>query len=518
LTVTVRTALVVSQFKLTIRHGWRAHIAVLIAGLLLPLSFAPFNIWPIAILSLAVLTYLLQDLNAKQTMICGFVFALGMFASGVHWTFVPIDQFSSTPVVLSVLIILVFVLALAVVFYALPFYCLGRWCSRHSLGLLLGLPAIWLITEWLRTWLFTGFPWLFLGYGHLNTWLSGWAPITGVMGISFLVCFTASTLVFCWRQRHKKLMAVSTAGVCALFWLAGLVFSNIQWTQSFGEPVKVGLAQGNIPQEKKWEESFLKPTLDRYQTLTNELWGNDWIVWPEAAVPMIANTVRDHARLQPYLADLKQQAVTHNAALITGILYLSPENNKAYNSIIATGLGAGIYFKRRLVPFGEYAPLEDYLGGLFNFFNIQRSMIALGPANQRGLQVGSAILAPSICYEIVYPDLVAGGAENANVLITISNDAWFGRSIGPLQHMQMARMRALETQRYLIRGTNNGVSALVNDKGEIIVKSDRYVMQSIAGEIELRQGMTPFMVIGSEPVVFLSLVILGVLGFLQYRK
>ena len=506
------------KLESALQTGWRWQLTALISGALLPLSFAPTNFWPVAIVCLAVLAYLLNRRNALESMVCGFLFAVGMFAAGVHWLFVPIYQFSATPAIPAGLLVLLFVLTVSSVYFALPFYIWGRYCNRHPLGMLFGLPAIWVLTEWMRTWLFTGFPWLFLGYGHIDTWLAGWAPITGVIGIGFIVTLSASTLAFCWHKRQRKMQMVSAVSVCACCWLGGLALNTFQWTMDYASPVTVGLAQGNIPQEKKWDEDFIQPTLDRYYTLTNALWGNDWIVWPEAAIPMVANTNRDHARLTLLLADLKKQALANNAALISGILYLSPEDNKAYNSIIATGLGAGIYFKQRLVPFGEYAPLEDWLSGLFNFFHVQRSMIAPGPNNQRGLQVGNAMLAPSICYEIVYPDMVARGAEQSNVLITISNDAWFGNSIGPLQHMQMAQMRSLETQRYLIRGTNNGVSALVNDRGQIIAKTERSVMEGIAGEIELRQGLTPFMYWGSEPIVLLALMILLGLGVSRRRK
>lgn len=503
----------ISKLTQYIRNGWRWQLLALIAGALLPLAFAPIDFWPASLLCVGVLAAIIDGRDKLQAATCGFLFALGMFASGVHWIFVPIDEFSEIPTFIALSMVFLFVLANAAVYCTVPFYILGRWCNHHPFSVWLGLPAAWVISEWLRTWLFTGFPWLFAGYSQIDTWLVGWAPITGVLGLSFFVALTASSCLFCWKNRHNLIRVTMGALTVTVIWLGGLGLKHVEWSNTIDDPIKVGLAQGNIPQELKWEESFLQPTLDRYQTLTNELWGNDWIIWPEAAIPMVANTQRDHARLQPYLADLQQQALQNNAALISGILYLSPENNKAYNSIMATGLGGGLYFKQRLVPFGEYAPLEEYLGELFNFFNIQRSMIALGPKNQEGLKIGNAVLAPSICYEIVYPDLVARGAKNSNVLITISNDAWFGQSIGPLQHMQMARMRAIETQRYLIRGTNNGVSALIDNKGQFIVRSERDVMQSLAGEINLKEGQTPLMILGSLPVVIVAFVLLGVLGF-----
>jgi apolipoprotein N-acyltransferase len=182
-------------------------------------------------------------------------------------------------------------------------------------------------------------------------------------------------------------------------------------------------------------------------------------------------------------------------------------------------MGAGIYHKQRLVPFGDYVPLREWFGPVLSVFNLPMSVLEPGPGNQRGLQVAEALIAPSICYEIAYPDTVARGAAEANVLITISNDAWFGASIGPLQHMQIAQMRALETGRYLIRATNNGVSALVDSKGEIISKTDQFVQATLEGKVELRQGLTPFMRWGSEPVVFLTLVLAAAaFGFVRRQS
>jgi apolipoprotein N-acyltransferase len=204
--------------------------------------------------------------------------------------------------------------------------------------------------------------------------------------------------------------------------------------------------------------------------------------------------------------------------LITGIPY-RPEGEQHYhNSILALGQGDGVYHKQRLVPFGEYVPMEGVLRGLIAFFDLPMSAFTAGPTGQAPLRAGAFRVAPYICYEIVYPDLVASGARDADLLITISNDSWFGDSIGPLQHLQMAQMRALENGRYLIRGTNNGVSAIINAQGEIVVASDRFVTTTLQGQVEAMLGSTPFSRFGSTPVIAgcalgLALMYLLYLGF-----
>lgn len=491
---------------------WRLLLVAVLAGAVLPLSLAPFDWWPIGLLSVACLTAVLYRSNGKQAFWRSWSFALGMYGTGVSWVFVSIHDFGNASPPFAVLLTFLLVVVLATLF-ALPFILLGRYFSQRALTLLLALPALWVLGEWIRSWLFTGFPWLYLGYGHLDTWVSGWAPVLGVMGLSFIIALTAAATAVVWLERSRKLISVLPLTVCALLWAGGHVLQNIQWTQPYLEPIRVGLVQGNIPQERKWDPGFLRPTLERYFYMSETLWpDHDWVVWPEAAVPLL------YHQAQPFLEQMKERALEHEAALITGVLYDSRDDYAYYNSIIGVGLGAGIYHKQRLVPFGDYVPLRDWFGPVLSLFDLPMSILQPGPSHQKGLQVGGALAAPSICYEIAYPDVVAQGAMDAMILITISNDAWFGASLGPLQHMQIAQMRALETGRFLIRSTNNGVSALVNDRGEIIARTEQFVQQTLSGEVELRQGATPFMRWGSEPILFLSLLALGVGVILNRNK
>jgi apolipoprotein N-acyltransferase len=494
---------------------WRWPLLALVAGALLPLSFAPYDLWPVALLSLVAFSFVLHGSSGKQAFWRSWLFGVGMYGTGASWVFVSIYVFGNVAPPLAVLMTGLFVLLLASIF-ALPFIVLGRWFSRRPVGILLGLPAVWVFGEWLRSWLFTGFPWLYLGYGHLESWLAGWAPVGGVMGVSLVAAFTASALAFVFLAanrlaRERKWLAGLPAVIALAIWVGGYGLKSVQWTQPYLEPVEVGIVQGNIPQERKWDRDFLRPTLERYFAMSEDLWDNDWVIWPEAAIPLLY-----HDAL-PFIDQLQDKALDHEAALITGVLYDRQDRLAYYNSIIAIGLGAGIYHKQRLVPFGDYVPLREYFGPILSIFDLPMSVLEPGPDTQRDLQVAEALIAPSICYEIAYPDTVAKNAAESSVLITISNDAWFGASIGPLQHMQIAQMRALETGRYLIRATNNGVSALVNSKGEIIGKTEQFVQATLEGKVELRQGLTPFMRWGSEPVLFLSLL-LGAAAFATARR
>lgn len=490
---------------------WRWPLLALLAGALVPLSFAPYDFWPVALLSLVALFFALYRSTGKKAFWRSWCFGFGLYGTGASWVFVSIHQFGNVSPFFALSLTVLLVIVLSTVF-ALPFAVLGRWLSHSPLGMLLGLPALWVIGEWIRSWLFTGFPWLYLGYSHLQSALAGWAPIVGVMGVSFITALTAGALAYLWLSRGHKVRAAIPLVACGMLWAAGYGLQSVQWTQPYLEPVKVGLVQGNIPQEKKWDPAFLQTTLDRYFSMSDELWeDNDWVIWPEAAMPLL------YHQALPFIDELRSQALEHESALITGVLYDSREEFAYYNSIIGVGLGAGIYHKQRLVPFGDYVPLRDWFGPVLSVFNLPMSVLEPGPVGQKGLQVAEALIAPSICYEIAYPDTVAAGAVDANILITISNDAWFGASIGPLQHMQIAQMRALETGRYLIRATNNGVSALVNSKGEITGKTHQFVQQTLEGEVELRQGLTPFMRWGSEPIVFLCLLLVAA-GFVVVRK
>jgi len=486
----------------------------LVSGALITLSFAPFNQWYLGVLGVSLFAGLLHQQSLRSVMWRSFAFGIGLYAAGVHWIYVSIHNFGGASPVLAGGLVLLFACFMALLF-CIPFYIYGRWFTRHSFALILTFPLCWLLGEWMRTWLLTGFPWLFIGYAHLNTWLSGWAPVTGVIGVSAIAVFTSAVisqavinLLLSERKSRTNILFASVG--CLLLWTAGYHLQKIVWAEPSEQAITVGMVQPNIDQSIKldWNEASVLSTLAQLRTMSEELWGNDWIVWPEAAIP---TELTYHTAL-PFLEEMNTKAAQHNAALFTGVIYdeKNEERTRYYNSIAGLGEGLGFYHKRRLVPFGEYVPLEDYVRGMIEFFNLPTSFINIGPSEQHGLIANGIRITPAICYEIVYPDLIAQSAKETHVLLSVNNLGWFLDSIQSKQFMQMAQMRALETGRYLIYSTNNGPSAIIDNKGKIQRQSESFNTQTFSGSIYPIKDWTPFMIIGSWPLaVFSVLILLG---------
>jgi apolipoprotein N-acyltransferase len=397
-------------------------------------------------------------------------------------------------------------------FLALFGWCYVRFVRLLPGGMLVGFPALWVLSEWFRGWAFTGFPWLYLGYAHTNTWIAGWAPITGVFGLSFICAITGTCLFLAWRSR--KLIACATyAIVMVTLWGGGAVLKPTQWVAKASEhPVTVALVQPNVPQEHKWDPEWTAPILRQLREATEPLLGRDLIIWPESAIPNY------YQQSLGFLQPLAQSAAAARTTVMTGAPFREVGSTAYYNSIIALGFGSGIYHKQRLVPFGEYVPLEKQLRGLIEFFDLPMSSFSPGPALQKPLKAGPYRVAPFICYEIVYGDMVARAARDADLLVTISNDSWFGDSIGPWQHLQIAQMRGRENGRYVLRATNNGISAIIDQQGHIVARTDQFVATTLTGEAEVMLGNTPFSSFGSLPILgscALGLFLMGLmyLGF-----
>ncbi len=482
-----------------------------LAGALVTLSLAPFDIWPAGIVSCALLAWLLSICPPRQALWRGWLYGLGLFGSGVSWVYVSIHVHGYAPVPLAALLTLLFCGGLAA-FPAIFAWCYVRFARSLPGGMLLGFPLLWVLFEWLRSWILTGFPWLLLGYAHVDTWIAGWAPVLGVYGLSLICAVSGTCLFLAWRSRQAVTIALYTV-IVGLLWVGGGVLQPIKWVAPASEQaLSVAVYQPNIPQQQKWDRRYYRAILAQMETASAPLMGVDILVWPEAAVPDYYQNARG------FIDPIAEHASLMETTLITGIPFRPQGKRQYHNSILALGQGSGVYHKQRLVPFGEYVPLESLLRGLIAFFDLPMSAFTAGPSGQAPLQAGAFRVAPYICYEIVYPDLVARGARDADLLITISNDSWFGDSIGPLQHLQMAQMRALENGRYLIRGTNNGVSAIIDEQGKIVVASERFVATTLHGQVQTMLGSTPFSSFGSTPVIAgcalgLALMYLLYLGF-----
>jgi apolipoprotein N-acyltransferase len=310
---------------------WARCLLALLGGALVPLSLAPFDIWPLAIIALALFALLLHAQSSRAALFCAFCFGVGLYGAGVSWIYVSIHTYGGASALLAALLTALFVIFIAAIF-SLPYALYAGRFNRSGAGLLIGFPAFWVLGEWLRSWLLTGFPWLYLGYGHLNTWLAGWAPLAGVMGISLIVAFSAGLIAFAVIHGRARLRPLALASViCAGFWIAGAGLSIVQWTQLQDREITVGMVQPNIPQEIKWDPSQIAPTLRLLEEMSEELWQYDWVIWPEAAVPLT------YHRAFYFLDRLNQQAADTGTGLITGIIYDDLREDRYYNSVVGLG-------------------------------------------------------------------------------------------------------------------------------------------------------------------------------------
>ncbi len=497
------------------------------------LSLSPFNAWPLGIISITLIMFCLQGVSAKKSLFFGWLFGLGLFGSGASWVYISIHNFGNAPAPLAFTLTALFVAAISF-FPASTFWLYRKLFNGQDRWSTLTLPAVWVLGDWFRSWFLTGFPWLYLGYGHLNTPISGWASIIGVHGLTFICCLSGSAIwYFLSHSRRikklitsfnsnqnvdsngciafkdnppKKILPTSFLIFVATLWMLGSLASEIKWSYvKSNTPISVVAIQANIPQELKWRSDYRLKTIEIYQTLSAPHWGKDLIIWPETAIPLLYDQATSFNQAKPITDRLSGIASAKGSTLISGIPYrgLNTETEQVniHNSIISLGEGEGIYHKQKLVPFGEYIPLESMLRGLIGFFDLPMSSFSIGPSEQRPLKESIRHVTPYICYEIVYPDFVAKSAHMADYLLTISNDSWFGSSIGPLQHLEMAQMRALENSRYIVRGTNNGISAIIGPDGEIQNQTSQFVRTVLTGEVYALGGRTPFSYFGSLPIL-----------------
>ncbi|MBV1877432.1 MAG: apolipoprotein N-acyltransferase [Pseudomonadales bacterium] len=499
------SSLIFSKVK---EHPRYADFLALSAGLISPLALAPFNLWPVGLVAIVMLLVSLQATSIKRCMLRFYAYNVGSLATGASWLYVSIHEHGQASVVLALTLVVLFVLAVAIPMLG-PAYIYLRFFRGGKWGVIV-FAVFWVSKEWLYTWFLTGFPWLFVGYGHLQTPLAGYAPYLGVLGVSFFVVLSSGMIFQVFDGGLSRARRITgLAGLIAI-WVLGWILGLSDQVRATGEPVKVSLVQGNIAQNTKWQPAMVWPIIQVYEDLSRPEWGRDIIVWPEAALTV------SRRNAQPLLNRLDARARLNGSTLLLGI----PDHDKSgrfLNSAIALGNGQGEYFKRHLVPFGEYMPLENLLRGLVDFFDLPMSHNQPGPWQQTGIVAGDLKLAISICYEVVFSNLVRSNQAVPDLLVTISNDTWFGRSIGPLQHMQMAQMRALENGRYLIRGTNNGVTAIVDYHGRILAQLAQFEPGVLRGEVFKMVGVTAYTRFGDVPILGLMLFLLG-LRWVEVRR
>lgn len=488
----------------------RDRLLALIAGLLFPLAFAPYDLWPLLFVSIGAGYWCQQRAgSAREALLRGWLYGLGMFAFGISWVHVSMHDYGFMPLWMAIPFTGIFAAFLAL-FYGLTFYASWR-LGRSALAF----AGSWLLLDWVRGVFLTGFPWLYAGYALIDTPFAPLAPIGGVWLLTLTTVLVSASLVR--PANGRRAWHTSLAAACALLVLTA-VSHTLTFTQTSGPAQKVALVQGNIPQDIKWQLSMRERTQQIYQDLTQDIPADTLVIWPESALTDFYQNVSG------FVEQEGQQLAERHGGFITGVPWRTVSNSGVtyHNSIASIPLDAGdgnprVYHKQKLVPFGEYVPMQSLIRGLIPFFDLPMSGFTPGSPTQPNLTALGHTVAPFICYEILYPEQVATRSHDADVLLTISNDAWFGTSAGPLQHFQMARMRAAETGRWLLRGTNNGVTAVIDHHGQVIDALPQFTRDVLYSEYRPRTGITPFMTTGVWPWLLLSVLLIG-LGFICRNK
>jgi apolipoprotein N-acyltransferase len=484
-------------------HPLGIGLAYLAGGAMMTLAFAPLGGWALA--PVLVFPMLTLSLYARPRTAAGygFWFGFGLFLFGTYWVYISVHDFGAAPLWLGLALMLGLVLAMAV-YYALATWLIAVLTRGDPARLVLAAPAAWVAVEWLRGWLLTGFPWLTLGYSQVDSPLAGWFPVLGVYGVSFLVVLSTAAFVAALARtgRERRLALV----VAAAPWLLGLLLALPQWVRPAGEPLTATIVQGGVRQDLKWQETQRVAALELYARSVPAHPDSDLIVWPEVAIPFRI------AQVEEYLAWLEDELDQGGQALALGIL---EGDEETYNSLLVLdGDRRQVYRKRHLVPFGEYFPVPEVVRNWMRMRNLPSYDMAAGAPEQPLLELpDGTTLAAAICYEDAYGAEQLHALPDAELLINVSNDAWFGDSIAPHQHLEIARARALEAGRYVVRATNNGISAFIGPRGELLKTVPQFQYATMTMDVRPMTGATPYSQGGNWPVVSVSLVLLAWYGW-----
>jgi apolipoprotein N-acyltransferase len=482
-----------------------ARLAVSFAvGASFNLGFAPFGWWPLAILAPAALFALIRGLPPRRAAGTGMAFGVGLFGFGTYWLYTCLHVFGLVPVWLTLVLQTVLVAAMALYFAALCYLSNRFWLKPGATRDWLVLPALWVLLEWLRGWLLSGFPWLSTGYALIDSPLSGWAPIFGVYAVTWAAIAIAVAInLACMPGAALSRRALGVA-VAALLFLVPMM-ADRDWTHPSGPPVPIAAVQGAVPQDQKWQAKNRELTMRRYLKLTDEAWGARFIVWPEASLPVLSTDIPD------YLHGLKEQGRVHGADFAIGLVDYRPATKQYFNGILLLAAsGDGWYYKRHLVPFGEYFPVPAFVRAWLRLMSLPYDDFTAGSSHQSRLSAAGQTLGLTICYEDAFGSQQLKVLRQAALLINVTNDAWFGDSTARHQHLQIARMRAFEAGRFLIRAANDGITAAIDPRGRVVAQLPQFQEGVLRTDVQPMMGLTPYARVGNYPVVLGALSLLAI--------
>ncbi len=492
--------------------GFQA-LFMLCIGALLTFSYAPYNVTWLPFLCCTLFFLCIIHCKPKHKVTLGFCFALGWFTAGLSWVHISIHSFGGLPLIFSLALMLLLALYLSV-YPTITVWVLNKINVNYWFFVL---PLLWYVTEYLRSTLFTGFPWLSIGYTQVEGPLAAWIPILGETGVAVLVVWLSLLLSLTITKVTKVTKTLSLCLVLIIS-LMTMLISPIEWVTSSNKSAEVAVIQGNIAQELRWVPEQDEPTMQRYQNLTSKLWhSTDIILWPEAAIPRIEPLA------EPFLNELDNKAFDTNTGLLTGLLDYDFDSRIAFNNVVSLGKRHPAqkepeytyqdhyrFSKHHLLPIGEFVPFEQWLRKLAPIFDLPMSSFTRGDYVQPNLVANGWHFVPAICFEIAFPRQIrANITRNTDALLTVSNDAWFKDSHGPHQHLQIAQMRALEFGLPVIRGTNNGVTAIISPTGVIEAQLPQFQPAVLTHTLKAYSGNTPYRQYGERPTVLFLIILLS---------
>jgi apolipoprotein N-acyltransferase len=537
--------------------------AAFAAGAALNLAFAPLAWWPLGVLAPAALFALIRGVPPRTAALLGAAFGVGLFTFGTYWLFISLHVFGLVPLWLTLVLQTLLVAALSAYPAALGYVANRCYPEPGVARDWLALPALWVLLEWFRGWGVTGFPWLSLGYAFIDNPLAGWAPLLGVYGVTSAAVLAAAgvngalarkvgagnagvghagvgnagagnagagnagagnvgagnagvgnagagnagagnTAARHAAARHEAAprRVLGLAVVAAALFGAPALAAHWPWTRPVGGAIPVAAVQGAVPQDRKWQYDNQDATMARYLNLTKRAWGARLIVWPESALPVLAGDIPD------YLDDLRSAGRAHGADFAIGLVNYAPATKQYFNGLLVLSDAGGWYYKRHLVPFGEYFPVPSFIRSWMRLLSLPYDDISAGSEHQPVLHAAGQALGLTICYEDAFGSSQLDILREATLLINVTNNAWFGDSTAPHQHLQISRMRALEAGRFLIRATNDGVTAIMGPHGEIVGRLPQFQEAVLRAAVQPMTGLTPYARFGNYPVV------LGAIGLL----
>jgi len=460
------------------------------------LAFAPLGFFPLALLTFGLLAHFWIGATPRQAFWSGYAFGLGLFGAGVSWVYVSLHTFGAMPLPLAALATFLFCAFLAL-FPAVAGWLQARIPAQAAVRACLLIPAAWTLIEWLRSWIFTGFPWLSVGYASVGWPLQGYAPLLGVFGLSFM---TVSLGGMAWLLFQRQLLLVFATTFIAII-VAGQALRHVHWTEPAGEPVSAALLQGNIEQDLKFRPERYAAILATYVRLAEGARAK-LIVFPETSIPRFLD------RIEPeFLEQLAGVARRNGGDLLLGVPYRS-RSGEYFNSVISLGSSPPqAYHKSHLVPFGEFIP--PGFGWVLGVLQVPLSDFSRGGHDQAPIAAAGQRVAVNVCYEDAFGDEIARRVREATILVNVSNVAWFGDSLAPAQHLQIARLRAVETGRMHLAATNTGITAAIDRDGRVLARLPQYTEGRLEVSAQGYAGATPYASYADWPVVIVSLLVLA---------